>query len=193
MRFLALALLITCSMHAADSAPDPAAVQAAMDLMSKTGPEHAILAKAVGEWDVQSTMWMAPGAPPTVSKASATFTSVLDGRWIRQDFQGEMMGRPYVGQGMNGYDTLEKQYVTTWYDNISTPFTAMTGSSPDGGKTITYTSEMKHCPMTGGPIAMRHVLAWESADRMVYTMFSTPRGGSEQKGMELVYTRKKAK
>ncbi len=186
-------LLTTCiGIQAADSAPDPAKMQAAMELMSKTGAEHVGLNKAVGQWDVQSTMWMAPGAPPMVSKATATFSTHLGGKWIRQDYQGEMMGTPYLGQGMNGYDTVEKRYVSTWCDSFSTMITLMTGESSDGGKTITYHSEMKHCPMTGGPIKHRYVWVYESADRMLFTMFETPAGGSEHKGMELLYTRAKS-
>jgi len=187
----ALALLITCGLHAGETAPDPAAIQAAMQQMTTPVAEHAALAKTVGDWDVQSSMWMAPGAPPEVSKATATFAALLGGRWIRQDYQGSMMGQPYVGVGMSGYDTVAKEYVATWFDGFSTAPSHMTGASKDGGATITYLSEMKHCPMTGGPLSMRSVLSNESADRMVFTMFNTPKGGTEQKSMELIYTRRK--
>src|SRR5688500_12510760 len=82
-----LALLMTvAAAGAADDAAagmDPAKMAAAMEKMSKTGAEHEALKKAVGTWDVATTMWMAPGAPPMTSKGSATFTSVLNGKWIQ--------------------------------------------------------------------------------------------------------------
>ncbi len=190
---LLLPLLVVCSLGAAEPACDPVAMQAAMEQMTKTGAEHAALARAVGTWDVQSSMWMAPGAPPVVSKASATFSQILGGKWLRQDYQGDMMGQPYVGQSTIGYDTMTKQYVATWIDGFSTGMMVMAGKSSDGGKTITWTSEMPFCPMTGGPIAMRYVEAWASADHMTFTMFQTPKGGTESKSMELVYSRRAAK
>lgn len=194
--FLILALTV-CAAYAADPAPAPApdaaAIQAAMELMTKTGAEHAALFKAVGDWDVQSSMWMEPNTPAMTSKGTASFTQILDGKWMRQDFHGEMMGQPYTGLGVSGYDTVAKKYVATWFDNGSTGFMTMTGESKDGGKTITYSSELPFCPMTGGSMAMRHVLVYESADKLTYTMYNTPKGGSESKGMELIYTRKKTK
>jgi hypothetical protein len=189
-RLLTLALLVACGLPAADTSPDPA-VQAAMEKMSTLVPEHAALARAVGDWDVQSTVWMGPGAPPMVFSDSASFSATLNGRWIRQDYRGERMGKPYAGVGLSGFDTIEKAYVSTWYDNFSTAAMPSTGTSGDGGKTITYTSEVKFCPMTGGPATARSVLTCESAERMVFTMYNTPKGGTEMKAMELVYTRKK--
>src|ERR1043165_5114013 len=101
---LILTLLAACRAFAAEGAPDPAAMQAAMELMAKTGPEHAALAKAVGTWDVKSTMWM-PGMPAMTFDDKATFSLALDGRWIRQDYTGTRMGQPMNGLGMMGYDT----------------------------------------------------------------------------------------
>ncbi len=191
MRYaLILTVLATCMVYGAEPVPDAAAMQAAMQKMSTTGVEHAALAKAVGEWDVQSSMWMAPAAPAMSSKGTATFTLVLEGKWLRQEFKGEMMNKPYMGIGLSGYDALSKVYVATWFDNFSTGMQPMTGTSTDNGKTITYTSEMPLCPMTGGSVNMRSVLVADSADKMTFTMYSTPKGQSEHKSMELIYTRK---
>jgi hypothetical protein len=173
-------------------APD-AKMMEAMQLMGTTGAEHAALAKDVGEWDVQETMWMAPGAPPQVNAGHATITAILDGKWFRQDYSGQFMGKPFTGLGLSGYDTVQKKYLYVWLDSFSTPMSSSTGTSTDGGKTITYTSRMELCPMTGGPLTTRSVLVHESADRIVMTMYNTPEGKTEEKAMELAYTRAKKK
>lgn len=190
---LILLALVVCGVHAADKAPDPAAMQAAMEQMSKTGPEHAALATMAGEWDVQSSMWMDPKAPPMVSSDSATFTVILDGRWVRQDYRGTFMGKPSTGLGMFGYDGYEKKYISMWFDSMMTGSTPMSGTAGADGKSITYSCRMEKCPMTGGPITMRGVLVMESPDKMTFTMYDTPEGQAENKSMEMVYTRKKAK
>jgi hypothetical protein len=193
MRHALLAVLLAAGgLSAADSAPDPAAVRAAMERMSTIGAEHAKLAQAAGEWEVHATKWMDPAGQPQQATERSTFAVMLDGRWVSQDYRGEMMGKPYVGHGMYGYDTMTKQYQLVWFDSVSTAMMPMSGTSSDGGKTITYTYEMAHCPMTNGPMTMRHVVVNESADRMVQTMYQMPKGAAEHKVMELVYTRKGA-
>jgi hypothetical protein len=189
-RLLVLALCVVAALRAADTSPDPA-VQAAMEKMSTLAPEHAALARAVGDWDVQATVWMAPGAAPLAFTDAASFSATLNGRWIRQDYRGERMGRPYAGVGLSGFDTVEKTFVSTWYDNVSTAAMTTTGTSSDGGRTITYTGEVTFCPMTGGPVSTRSVLSCGSPERMVFTMYNTPKGGTEMKAMELVYTRRR--
>jgi hypothetical protein len=196
MSRIAISLLSIGWAYAADAGNPPAAdaaMQAAMQKMSTTGAEHAALAKDAGEWDVQESMWMAPGTPPQTSSGHATIAPTLDGKWFRQDYRGEMMGKPFTGLGLNGFDTIQKKYVSVWIDSFSTGLMTMTGTSEDGGKTITYTSRMEYCPMTNGPMTTRSVIAHESADRMTMTMFNTPEGKSEEKAMELVYTRAKKK
>lgn len=43
---------------------------------------------------------------------------VLDGRFPYQEFNGQMMGQPYNGIGMDGYDNITKKYVTAWFDTM---------------------------------------------------------------------------
>ncbi len=191
--FTILSLAAACafapfSLSAAEH--DQAAMAKAMAEMSTTGAEHEALKKAVGEWTVESTMFM-PGAPPMKSTGKATFTAMLDGKWVKQDYQGDMMGKAFTGVGVSGYDTMAKKYVGTWYDSFSTALSNMTGESTDAGKSITYHSRMEHCPMSGGPLDQRMVLTMESADKMTFIAFNTPEGGKEEKSMELIYTRAK--
>lgn len=169
-------------------APDPAALQAALEAMSRTGPEHAALRRLVGEWTVATRMIMGPGAEER-GTARATIAEILDGRWLRQDFQGTLQGKPFAGQLISGYDTIGKRHVGVWVDNVSTAMTVMTGASGDGGSTITYRSRLEHCPVTGGPLEQRFVIQVESADRFTMRGYHTPQGGTESLAMENVYTR----
>jgi hypothetical protein len=161
MRLVIAPLLLACVaiVAAADSTPspatDPAAMQKAMDLMSKTGPEHLALRRMVGEWVVAETMWMGPGGAAMSANGKATISEVLGGKWFRQDYQGQMMGQPFTGVLISGYDSVEKQYVATWVDSMSTVMGVLKGESPDGGKSITYTSRMEHCPMNNGTLDTR--------------------------------------
>ena len=171
---------------------DPAAMQAAMakwQELGKTGPAHEFLQAAfVGEWDVETKMWMDPAGEPMTSKGTATIEPIFDGRYVRERFKGEMMGQPLQGESTAGYDNVRKLFVSTWLDSMSTGMMTMKGSISPDGKTLTFVGDMDE-PMTGEmgkPVQM--VIAVESADRHIATM-SEILYGKPTKVMEMTYTR----
>lgn len=156
----------------------------------KPGPEHEGLKKFEGTWDVAVKMWMDPAQPPQETKGTAEFKMVLGGRWLRQEYKSEIMGKPYHGVGYEGYDRVAGKYVGSWSDDMSTSMAHLTGTSKDGGKTIEYFSEQQ-CPMEPAKLMKsRYVHKEESADKFVFELYQTL-DGKESKCMELVYTRKK--
>ncbi|MBA3686320.1 MAG: DUF1579 domain-containing protein [Planctomycetes bacterium] len=182
--FLALPLAAADDAKTMPPGMDPAAME-----MMKPGPEHQMLAKRAGTWDVACKMWMMPDAPAQESKGTAKTTVILDGRYIQDDFTGEFMGQPFKGMGLTGYDRQEKKYYSTWVDSMSTSMMQMTGTSEDNGKTVTTTGECM-CPMAKEKIAFRQVEKHTSDDAFTVEMYKTV-NGKESKCMELAYTRKK--
>ena len=60
----------------------------------KLGEPHKFLGQLVGEWDTEMKMWMAgPGSPPTITKGSARWWWIMDGRWLGGESTGMVMGR----------------------------------------------------------------------------------------------------
>jgi hypothetical protein len=192
MRFtltLVALLALTACIHAADNPQaDPKAMAAMMEKFAP-GKEHEALAKLAGKYEVAVKMWMEPGKDPVESKSTAEFTMELGGRYLKQTYKGEMMGKPFTGVGYDGFDRATNKYVSTWIDDFSTTMMCMTGTSKDGGKTVEYTCEVG-CPMTGQMIKTRCVHKTVDADTFVFEMYQT-QDGKEMKGMELTYKRKK--
>ena len=97
--------LAVASLLAQEKKPD-ADQQKAMEAYQKAGAvtaNHQALKYFVGRWDVESTMWTAPGAPPTVSKNTDTGTLIMGGRFVRMDYRGRrtctwrgIWSRPYA-------------------------------------------------------------------------------------------------
>ena len=161
---------------------------ALLELM-RPGPEHAQLGKLAGTWDVDCTMWMMEGQDPVESTGRAVFTPVFDGRFVQCEFTGSFMGQPFHGRSTLGYDRAAKRYFSTWHDNMATGFVYLSGTSSDGGKTITYTGESV-CPRMG-PMSVRQEERHEADDRFTLVMYQKAKsGGQERKSMELVYTRR---
>jgi hypothetical protein len=165
---------------------DPATMAKMMELM-KPGPEHQQLAKMAGAWDVDAKMWMDPKAPPTASKGKAQFTPMFDGRFVRQDYQGDMMGTPFTGIGYDGFDRGRGVFTTVWLDSIGTAMMPMIGKASADGKTITYEGEM-FCPMLNKVATMRSVCTRVSDSEVSYDMFVID-GDRQDKSMELRYHR----
>src|SRR5687768_8662814 len=107
--------LVPAAAFAAAHQEKPAAEQGMS--MPKPGPEHAALKQDVGTWDATVEMWMEPGKPPTTSKGTEVNTMGPGGFWLLTAFKSEMMGAPFEGHGMTGYDPAKKVYVSTWVDS----------------------------------------------------------------------------
>ena len=153
------------------------------------GEAHKALEPLLGEWTAVVKSWMAPDAPPVESKGTAKAEWVMEGRFVREDFSGEMMGKPFHGMSLTGYDNLKQKYNSLWVDDMSTAIFTSEGTATDGAKVITFYSKMD-CPMTGEKdMPVKQVLRLLSADQHVFEMHD-PRKGEKSMTMEITYTRK---
>ncbi len=152
--------------------------------------EHEMLAKGVGEWNCAMKFWMGPGAPEQTASGSCTETLVNGGRALNESFNGMMMGMPFEGHGMSGYDNFNKVYWSTWTDNMSTSMMYMEGTSTDGGKTITFNSTMDEPVMGVKDKPVRFVSRWVDDNTRVLESWDEVGTPNEFKAMEITYTRK---
>jgi Protein of unknown function (DUF1579) len=189
----ALLILSTVSIAIAQDKAPSAGEKAAMEAMMKAmtpGPAHKLLDAMVGTWDTKVTMWMAPGAPPSVSSATAEAKWVLGSRYVQEEFKGEFMGMPFQGIGYSGYDNVKKEYWGTWIDNMSTGVMKVTGATSDAGKTWKYTGTNAD-PMTGKDMPAEERVTVADADHHTMEMHGPGPDGKMFKMMEITYTRKK--
>jgi hypothetical protein len=154
------------------------------------GEIHKKLAKDIGTWKGKQSMWMGPDSEPVKSDCSSTVTPLMDGRYIKVDFSGEIPGMgPYSGLGVVGYDNVSKQIQATWIDNHGTGISFGKGELSPDGKTLTINYEFT-CPVTKKPATMRQVETYKSPTNKVMEMFGTdPKSGKEYKMMSLDMTK----
>jgi Protein of unknown function (DUF1579) len=150
------------------------------------GAPHQALEPLVGNWTAEVKSWMAPGAPPTVTKARAKSSWVMDGRFVQQEFTGEFMGKPFRGVSLTGYDNTQQKYNSVWIDDMHTSMFTSEGEG-ENGKVITFEGKYD-CPMTGRKdLPVKQVLQIVSHDKHVFEMLDPTNGDS--KTMEITYTR----
>lgn len=163
---------------------------AAWEKAMTPGEQHKKMAAREGTWDTTGKFWMAPDAPPTESKGVAKFKMVLGGRYEMQEYNGEMMGAPFQGIGIAGYDNVKKKHFSTWIDSMGTGMMVLEGTADEKG-VVTIAGTMVD-PATGKDCKVRMVTAEKDKDSIQFEMFvDDGKGKGEAKCMELNYTRRK--
>jgi hypothetical protein len=145
----------------AEKPMDPQAMMEAYAKLAQPGEPHNLFASLAGSWTTKTKEWMEPGKPPTESTGSAEMKMLLGGRFLYQEFTGQVMGQPFSGIGIDGYDNLRKKYVTAWMDTMGTGIFMMEGTASADGKTIILKGQ--HAETGGGH--MTHRAVWKIVDR----------------------------
>lgn len=187
---IAWAAALICTVLGASApamAQDPKEMEAMMKAATP-GEQHKQLATMAGSWDVAAKFWH-PGAPPGEMKGAAEVKTILDGRYVHEEFSGDFMGMPFRGVGLTGYDNTRKKYLTTWVDNMGTTIMYMTGAYDAASKSFTYEGQYPD-PMTGKDKPMRIVMKVVDDNKHVSEFFDPAPGGKWNRTMEMTYTRK---
>jgi hypothetical protein len=167
-------------------------MQAMMDVYQKLaipGKPHQMLAKLAGAWTTRTRAWMEPDKPPMEGTGTCEQKMLLGGRYLQQEYAGEMMGSPFTGINLIGYDNHTQKYVSTWIDSMSTGIYYFEGTASADGRTITQENNY-HDPVRG-PTVWRSVTRIVDDNTLEYIMYITSKGGTEEKMMEMTVTRKR--
>jgi hypothetical protein len=152
------------------------------------GEPHKLFATLAGSWTTTTKEWMEPGKPPMESSGTAEMKMLLDGRFLYQEFNGQMMGQPFNGIGIDAYDNMTKKYVTAWMDSMGTGIFLMEGTASADGKTITLRGS--HPEPGGGKMTHRAVWKIIDANTQTFDMYGAHHGQKEMKVLEISYQRK---
>ena len=165
---------------------DPAAMQEMMAKMMP-GEQHQKLAEMAGTWKTQQKMWMNPDMPPMESEGTCVYTAILGGRYVQGSYRGIVMGQPFEGFSIDGYDNYKGEYFSLWLDSMGTGYYISHGRASADGKTLTHEGKMFD-PMAGSESPTRSVTQFVDKNTVKMTMYQLA-GGQETKMMEITYTR----
>ncbi len=174
--------------QAPEMTPEQKAEMEAYAKAGTPGAPHRAMAATVGTYEVKAKNWHEPGKPPTEETATVTRTMALGGRVLVEELKGTMMGMPFTGHGMRGYDNVSGKYWSTWTDSMSTGIMVSEGTC-DAKETCSYTGSWND-PIKKGPVSARMTSRRTSPTTEVFEMYGPGRDGKEMKMMELTYTKK---
>ena len=167
---------------------DPQAVMETYTKLATPGEPHKRMAGLAGSWNTTTKAWTDPDKPPMASTGTCEQMMLLGGRFLYMECTGDMMGQPFTGIGINGYDNHTKKYMSTWIDSMGTAVYYMEGTASPDGKVITQHGQ--HDDPIEGHMTLRSVIKIVNNDTEIFEMHGTPKGGKERKMMEILYTRK---
>lgn len=158
--------------------------------LAAPGDSHEHLEPFVGSWETVTRVWMAgPDGPATESRGVSQVRWVLGGRFIMENLKGELLGRPYEGLGLIGYDNARNLYVGSWADTSGTHLLTMKGTrNPETG-TFTFYGEMDEPMMNVYGRTVKYVNRVVNKNKHVFQIFDL-HAGDEYKVVEVTYTRK---
>jgi hypothetical protein len=157
--------------------------------LPKPTPHHEALKAQVGNWDCVITVQMGPGKPPLVSKGTEVDKLVPGGLWITSEFASEMMGIPFEGRGIFGYDPAVGRHVGFWVDSTLMAPSYPQGTCKDDCREVTMTFE--GVDMAGKKVTYKEVSVQKDADHRTMTMYTKGKEGDFKLMMVMEYTRRK--
>ena len=153
------------------------------------GSPHQALASSVGSYDLKIRSWHAPGAPAMEDTGTATRTMALGGRVLVEDVKSSMMGMPYTGHAMMGFDNVTGKYWSTWNDSMSTGIMVNEGTCDAQAKACSFTGSWND-PIKKTPVKARMTTRWTNPTTEVFELYAPGKDGQEMKMMEITYTKK---
>jgi len=152
------------------------------------GDQHKMMAKSVGDWTGYITLWSAPGAQPTTMTGQSHVEMILGGRYLQGKNTGNMMGMPFEGISITGYDNAKKVFFNSWIDNMGTGMMVLQGQWDNNTNSIEFKGAMVD-PANGKDIPVREVMKIIDDNNQTMEMYSMA-NGKEFKAMEIKYVKK---
>jgi len=160
-----------------------------MEVAGTPGPAHKALDALVGNWKAEVKCWCEPSGAPQVSQAMAKASWTLKGRFVEGEFHGEMLGKPFIGRSLLGYDNTKQKFISVWVSDIQTSMFTSEGKGDSGYKVITLEGK-GDCPATGRKdVPMKQVFRVLGPDKYTFEMFDGSKG-ENVRTMEITHTRK---
>jgi len=170
--------------------PEMAAMYAAAKKFTEPGEKHKKLEPYLGRWDVESSIPMGPGNEMK-SSMTAEISWQIAGRFLKLETKGTLMGLPYQGFGLLGYDNFKQAFVSTWIDNMNTyKLDAQGNLAQDGTTLITYGTLDEY--LTGeNDKPVKYVYRWKDADHFAFEVHDLAIGETNTCVVTMNYTRAK--
>src|ERR1044071_2337123 len=95
------------------------------------GPAHKALEALVGNWKAEVKCWHEPGGQAEVTQATAKTNWILNNHFLEEEFHGQMMGKPFIGRSLIGFDNTKQKFNMVWISDAQTSVFCSEGKGED--------------------------------------------------------------
>jgi hypothetical protein len=176
--------------EAAMTMPDSATAMKNWQNYMTPGEMHKMMASWDGTWTSDVTMWEKEGAAPQKSMGTAVNKMVMGGLYQESMHSGNMMGMPFQGHSITGYDNAKKVFVSSWIDNMGSGIMTMEGPWDAASKSITMKGKAVN-PSTGKDCDYTQIMKVVDDNTQTLEMYGPGPDGKNMKMMEITFKRKK--
>src|ERR1043166_10008224 len=127
---------------------DKQEIQRKVEAAGTPGPNHKALEAFVGNWKAEVKCWHEKDGQAQVTQGTAKTGWILNGHFLEEQFQGEMMGKRFNGRSLIGYDNVRQTFNSVWISDAQTSIFTSEGKGEQGNKVITLEGK-SDCPATG--------------------------------------------
>jgi hypothetical protein len=172
--------------------PDDAHLQALVRWaeMSTPGKHHARLDPLIGTWDQTLRFWHAPDEDAGEARTTTEYSWIMGGRFVQGTCRGVVMGMPFEGMEITGYDSFRGEYITLWIDTMATSFMTTRGTYDAAEGALIMRGEADDVVAGRRDEPIRARLRFVDEDTMVYELYGRAADGKEFRTLEIVSKRR---
>ncbi|HEX5322239.1 MAG TPA: DUF1579 domain-containing protein [Capsulimonadaceae bacterium] len=163
--------------------------QEPVEMGTKPIVEHAWLQKLVGEWRIESEMWMGPDQPRVRLEGTETVKS-LGGLWAFAERTGKAPnGILFTTYATLGYDVSFREYRGCWFGSMSSHLWNQVGTLSADGKVMTLDCVGPDMAVDGQTANYREVIEIIDDNHRTLTSSGQDETGEWQEYWKFTYTR----
>lgn len=154
------------------------------------GEHHKLLERFLGTWDTEARFAMSPpNAKP--DKGTMTYSWLMEGRWIKGESNGTLMGMPMRTFTVMGYDNFKMSYVTSWVNSFDTAMTTAEGDMDPSGKALVSYGTLDEYLTGENDKMVKYVWRFVAPDEIHLEVHDLPIGENNTKVLEFTFRRHK--
>jgi hypothetical protein len=150
-----------------------------------------LLKSLVGSWEGTCRTWLEPGKLADESSIKGKFRAILDGPFVRHEYEATLQGRPRHGEETIAFNSITQRFQISWIDDFHMNYAIMFSEGGSSGRGFVVSGKYDVDPKLP-PWGWKTVFEMIDDDHLKITAFNVTPDGQEAMAVETKYRRTKS-